>query len=216
LDSLSRDVALALGALHLTGVVLAGHSLGGHVSNRVARQYPQLLQRVVYLDATKDSVGLRAVRAAAPFQRPDAGTYAWKGLAQARRSYRALYFRFWSNAQEADFREQNTDLQVPRMPDLYWPLEYSQVQVPQLALCALDREDLHFPWLSAEERRSSVQAIQAYHTQYYLPWEQAGCSRFSQEARNGTEVVVPASHHYIHTVTRDVVIRELLASVKRK
>jgi pimeloyl-ACP methyl ester carboxylesterase len=215
-DSLSRDVALALAALHLSDVVLGGHSLGGHVSNRVARQYPQRLRRVVYLDATKDSTGLRAVRAAAPFQRPDPNTYDWRGQAQARRSYRALYFRFWSDAQEADFREQNTAPQVAQMSDLYRPLQYAQVRVPQLALCALDREDLHFPWLSAEERRSQAQAIFTYHTRYYLPWEQAGCSRFSQQAHQGTEVVVPASHHYLHIVNRDIVIQELIASLGSK
>jgi pimeloyl-ACP methyl ester carboxylesterase len=213
-DSLSRDVALALAALRLTDVVLGGHSLGGHVSNRVARHYPERVQRVVYLDATKDSTGLRAVRAAAPFRRPDPATYPQQGLAQARRSYRALFFRFWSDAQEADFREQNTAPQIAQLPDLYRPLHYADVPVPQLALCALDREDLHFPWLSAEARRSGAPAIHAYHTQHYLPWEQAGCSRFGQEARQGTEVVVPASHHYIHIVNRDVVIRELLALLR--
>jgi pimeloyl-ACP methyl ester carboxylesterase len=210
-DSLSRDVALALDALRLPGVILAGHSLGGHVSNRVARQYPQKLQWVVYLDATKDSTGLRAVRAAAPFQRPDQRRYAWNSLTETRRSYRALFFRFWSDAQEADFREQNTAPQIAGMRDLYYPLVYSPIRVPQLALCALDREDLHFPWLSDHQRLIGAQAIRDYHTRHYLPWEQAGCSRFSEEATNGREVVVPASHHYIHLVNRDVVIRELLA-----
>lgn len=102
-DSLTADVHDSIRRLELRDVVLVGHSLGGHVANRVAALYPSSVARVIYLDAAKDSTGLAELRAAAPSTRPSpAQLVASPGRAHL--FQRLLYFAFWSDGQEADFR----------------------------------------------------------------------------------------------------------------
>lgn len=117
-DSLAADVHGALVALHLADVVLVGHSLGGHVANRVAALYPNSVSRVIYLDAAKDSTGLADVRAAAPSQRPNSSTLVRGADTRTHWAQRRLYFNYWSDAQEADYRSGGTAPEIPAMTDL--------------------------------------------------------------------------------------------------
>ena len=185
-------------ALDLRDVVLAGHSLGGHVANRVATLYPSSVRRVIYLDAAKDSTGLAALRAAAPSVRPEPAP----GVpGRAHSAQRRLYFSFWSDAQEADFHSARTAPEIPAMEDLLALQDWSAVRQPQLDVCALDTPAVQFPWLEGRDRAALADKIASYISDRFIPWERASCDRYGREARTGTLVVVPESNHYVFLVT---------------
>jgi pimeloyl-ACP methyl ester carboxylesterase len=200
-DSLAADVHEALLALHLHDVVLAGHSLGGHVANRVAALYPNAVSRVVYLDAAKDSTGLAALRAAAPSVRPEPGTLVRGEDARAHWAQRRLYFNYWSDAQEADYRSGRTAPEIAAMSDLYALQDWHLMKQPQLDVCALDTAAVQFPWLEGAERARLADRIAAYVNERFVPWERASCIRFARQATNATLVTVPASNHYVFLVS---------------
>jgi pimeloyl-ACP methyl ester carboxylesterase len=208
-DSLATDVRAAIVALGLRDVTLVGHSLGGHVANRVAALYPSAVSRVIYLDAAKDSTGLAALRAAAPAMRPTVPDSAWSTRDRARATYRRLLFNYWSDAQEADFRAQHTAREVPNMADLYALQDWRSVPHPQLDVCALDTPAVQFPWLTGTERAALQSSIDRYVAERYVPWERAGCERFAREAPRGTLVVVPQSNHYVFLVSPEQTYRAM-------
>jgi pimeloyl-ACP methyl ester carboxylesterase len=215
-DSLAADVHGVLDALKLKDVVLVGHSLGGHVANRVAALYPTLVARVVYLDAAKDSTGLAAVRAKAPTTRPKIAGVARSTRVRAHDLQRRLYFSFWSDAQEADFRAAATAPEITTMADLFALQNWRSVRQPQLAICALDTSDVQFPWLDVRERLALRDRIKHYVAEQFVPWERAGCERFAREASNGSLVVIPESNHYVFLVSPEqtyIAVRRWLESV---
>lgn len=200
-DSLAADVHGALVALHLSDVVLAGHSLGGHVANRAAALYPSAVSRVIYLDAAKDSTGLADLRAAAPSQRPSPSTLVRGADPRTHWAQRRLYFNYWSDAQEADYRSGGTAPEIPVMADLYALVDWRSVKQPQMDICALDSPAVQFPWLDGVERARLADRIAAYVSERFVPWERASCARFAREATNGTLVIVPESNHYVFLVS---------------
>lgn len=200
-DSLATDVRGALDALKLKDAILVGHSLGGHVANRVAALYPTSVSRVIYLDAAKDSTGLATLRAAAPTTRPPIADARRSTQARAHDLQRRLYFSFWSDAQEADVRAAGTAPEIATMSDLYALQDWSSVRQPQLAICALDTPDVQFPWLDARERLALHERIEHYVRGRFVPWERGGCERFSREASDGSLVVIPESNHYVFLVS---------------
>jgi pimeloyl-ACP methyl ester carboxylesterase len=202
-DSLASDTRAALGALRLANVTLVGHSLGGHVANRVAAMYPAAVARVVYLDAAKDSTGLAALRAEAPTTRPTVPDSAFRTLTSKRATYRQLVFPYWSDALEADLRAQRVSRWVLAMPDLYALGDWHAVRQPQLDVCGLDQVKVNFPWLSTEERAALASRLEHYVRDLFIPWERKGCERFARDAPEGTLVVVRESNHYVFLVTPD-------------
>lgn len=200
-DSLALDVVRALDVLGLRDVVLVGHSLGGHVANRVATLSRGRVARVIYLDAAKDSTGLAALRAAAPTVRPSPDTLSRGDDARAHWAQRRLYFAFWSDAQEADYRAGRTAPEIPSMSDLYALQDWRSVRQPQLDLCALDTPSVQFPWLAGPARNQMTTRIARYVADRFIPWERASCARFVNEARSGTLAIVPQSNHYVFLVS---------------
>jgi pimeloyl-ACP methyl ester carboxylesterase len=200
-DSLATDVAAAITALGFHDVVLVGHSLGGHVANRVAALYPANIARVLYLDAAKDSIGLTALRKAAPTMRPPVGKAPPEFAGRAHAAQRWLYFNYWSDAQEADVRNGRTAPEIPAMVDLLAPIDWKHIGKPQLDICALDTTELQFPWLLASERRELRARIAEYVRERFVPWERVSCDRFGHEAAQGTLIVVPGSNHYVFLVS---------------
>jgi len=214
-DSLALDVARALDALRLRDVILVGHSLGGHVANRVAILHGSRVARVIYLDAAKDSTGLAALRAAAPTVRPSPEALSRGDDARAHWAQRRLYFAFWSNAQEADYRAGRTAPEIPSMSDLYSLQDWRAVRQPQLDVCALDTPSVQFPWLAGRDRERMTSQIARYLADRFVPWERASCARFAAEARSGTLVIVPQSNHYVFLVSPEqtyVAMKRWLAS----
>ena len=208
-DSLAADVGEVVAALHIAQVILVGHSLGGHVANRVAALYPGLIARVIYLDATKDSTGLAAVRAAAPTTRPAIEELPPSPLPRAHDAQRRLYFAFWSDAQEADVRAARTAPQVFEMVDLYAPADWRSVRQRQLAICALDTPVVQFPWLQPAQRVTLGSAIAHYVDDLFVPWERAGCERFAREAPNGSLDIIYKSNHYVFLVSPEQTYRAM-------
>lgn len=200
-DSLAADVHGALIALRASDVVLVGHSLGGHVANRVATLYQKSVARVIYLDAAKDSIGLAALRAAAPTTRPSPDTLTRGADSRTHWAQRRLFFSFWSDAQEADYRSGKTAAEIPAMTDLYALQNWAVVRQPQLDICAFDWPAVQFPWLAGAAREPLAGEISKYVVEQFVPWERASCERFRRDARDGTLVIVPESNHYVFLVS---------------
>ncbi len=112
-----------------------------------------------------------------------------------------LYFSFWSDAQEADYRAGRTAPEIPSMSDLYALQDWRAVRQPQLDVCALDTPSVQFPWVAGAARERMQVAIAKYVGEQFVPWERASCARFAKEALSGTLVVVPESNHYVFLVS---------------
>lgn len=70
LDSLAADIVGFMDALHLTRASLAAHSIGGAEMTRFAINYPDRVEKVVYLDAAIDYAQLDAISTRAGFEAP--------------------------------------------------------------------------------------------------------------------------------------------------
>jgi len=63
---LAADIKAVLDTLHLTRVVLVGHSIAGDELTKFASTYPDRIAKLVYLDAAHDRTGLPALFQNAP------------------------------------------------------------------------------------------------------------------------------------------------------
>jgi len=66
-DTLAKDIAAFLDAMHIVRVILVGHSIAGAEMTRFAGTYPNRVRALVYLDAAVDYARLADISAEAHF-----------------------------------------------------------------------------------------------------------------------------------------------------
>ena len=66
MKTLAHDVLVVLDSLHIPKVLLAGHSIAGDEMSMFASSYPDRVEKMVYLDAAHDRVGLDSLLGESP------------------------------------------------------------------------------------------------------------------------------------------------------
>ena len=109
LDNLVQDVASFIEALGLRNVTVVGHSFGGTEAIRLSELRPDLVRRVVLLDTAYDANLPSTNRAMAKIMPALAGmpmNEVARSLDNYREFQKRLWLNVWSDASEANLREQ--------------------------------------------------------------------------------------------------------------
>jgi pimeloyl-ACP methyl ester carboxylesterase len=204
--TLVADLRTVLDSLRIPRASLLGWSMGGNEITEFAGQYPDRIDKLVYLEAAyqwSDSVFQQGMAAAPITFAPDSSSL--RSLDAFRTWYRRTWFPDveWTDALEANLRgivHINADGSVEPLPPqsamtgLFESLQttrrdYSKVRAPVLALYSTS-------FFGANPADSALnQKLQAWEAQVMSTWRQASIDRIKRELNNPRIVMVPNTSH---------------------
>ncbi|MDB4915393.1 MAG: alpha/beta hydrolase fold protein [Gemmatimonadetes bacterium] len=211
LNTAADAVVEALDSLHIAHASFAGHSFAGWILSRLATRHPTRVDRMVYLDAAFDLRGSDSIVKRRPVQRPpmvgitsQADVIAW---------LRRNFFGTWTPALEGEYRGRSADeeqraalLKGLTADAEHGPEEWSRIQQPVLAICALATVSSEFPWLST--RDSGYAAARTFVATERRPFQHRECVRFQRTVPRANMLEL-AGHHYIFVVEQERVLRAM-------
>jgi non-heme chloroperoxidase len=216
--SLALDVASFIEHLGLEKVVLVGHSIAGNEMTVLARERPELLAGLVYLDAAYDRSGTgERVRLdpASGLERP----LQPRTLAEYRQRGRQ-HFGLWNDALEADLRARSVETggtligtdprplrAIVAAGEEYRP-NYRRLTMPALAVYALFG-DLH--WLPRVNTEVEPDLVRHFMRGVMVPWQRRSIEHFRREARQGKVIELSGAHHHLFLSHREQIVRETRA-----
>ena len=217
IDAFAEDVRRLLDTLHVSKAVLVGHSIAGRVITRLAVQYPNRVQALVYLDAADapgDLASRDSILAANPIRRPQPTDSTAAG---ARRWYAEMFYGFWTTALANSFLSHGTDSTARNRPRLLpalladaakHPSQYARTRAPILAINSVKTVDANYPWLRSPKDTEARMRAQRYLDEVLNPWFGRGVAQLQRE-RPDAHIVTLRGHHYIFLVEEQKVAEEL-------
>ena len=218
LPRLVEDLRVALDRLHLTRVILVGHSIAGEELTRFAARYPDRVLKLVYLDAAYDRVAadsmLNEIFPVSPDvpPRPEP-TAADTATADAYVSY--VHRTRGVDIPEADIRARyKYDGWNEEITPAYQAMgvehpQYKKVRAPALAIYAIsDTVSQLEPWQRDDRARIAGQQELLRGTEFV---ERKLRSKFRDEVPHGFVLEIHGGHHWIFVSHRD----EVIAAVRR-
>jgi non-heme chloroperoxidase len=213
---LVEDIRQALDKLHLTRVILIGHSIAGEEMTRFASTYPDRVLKLVYLDAAYDRVAgsamlseLFPVQPAVP--NPPIPTAADTASAAAYVAY--VHRTRGVNIPEADIRVRykydgwNEDITPASMAIAVETPNHKGVRAPALAIYAVtDSVSQMEPWQARDREHAAALAEMISVTESVMKKLRA---QFRQEVAGAKVVEVHGGHHWVFVSHRDVVLRAI-------
>ena len=204
--TLAADLREFLKALGLKSVNLVGHSISGLELTRVAIANPELVRRLVYLDAATDKSPLAGITEKDPLGNRDPPQRALKSFASLTEWTRQL-LRSQSPAIESNLRQCYDDTQsglvfrtTPAVDAMVAASmfadrpNYSEVRAPALAIYSdYSHADQVPPGTSSLGRKA---ANEFAHAVYY-PWVELEAARFRQQITCGSILMPKGSGHYL-------------------
>ncbi len=216
IDDHASDIIGFLTALGVERATLVGHSMAGAEMTRVAELVPELVERLVYLDATYDYVGYSEMTGSNPHPRPSPRDFGWPTAVSLRDYNRVHVYGFWSDSLEADLRVGFWRPANPLLTSTFIesaqsrPNNYSAVSAPALAFWALPSFENYAPGQAAGADLTVRQAMENYFTEVRLPWARSGVERFVSDIPDGQLIEVDSNHHFF-IPKEDMVFREMSA-----
>jgi len=218
IKTLVDDIRAVIDRLHLGRVILVGHSIAGEEMTHLAAQYPDLVAKLVYLDAAYDRVAadsmidevLPVVPETAPRPEPTAADTATpeayvefvhrtRGVNIPEADIRARY-RYDGWNEEITFAYQSIGAEHP---------QYKNVRAPALAIYAVaDTVTQLEPWQREDREHAAAQQeiIRAVESV-----ERKIRAQFRNEVQHGYVLEIHGGHHWIFVSNRD----EVIAAVRR-
>jgi pimeloyl-ACP methyl ester carboxylesterase len=204
--TLAADLREFIKALRLKSVNLVGHSISGLELTRVATSDPQLVRRVVYLDAATDKSPLAGISEKDPLGSRDPPQRALKNFASLT-AWAHQLLRSQSPAIESNLRQCYDDtpsgliFRTPPAIDAAVAASmfadrpnYSGVQAPALAIYSdYERADQVPPGTSEQLRK----AADAFARAVYTPWQELEAARFRQQIACGSILMLNHTGHYL-------------------
>lgn len=201
------DIVAMMDALGIERADLVGHSIAGAELVMVARDHPERVRRLVYLDAAYDRSNALKMEAEDPAPRKPSPTdlSSYEALA----SWRAGALGVPPSAIENNVRQLfvwNGTRLMPRsgpkvMADvaagglLAVAPDYGSIAAPSLALYAPKDQPEQLP---AGARDSDRAASVAYGLRRIRPWMLREQARFLEKAPCGVALEVPGATHFVH------------------
>ena len=216
IKTLVDDIRTVIDRLHLGRAILVGHSIAGEEMTHLAGQYPDLVSKLVYLDAAYDRVAadsmidevFPALPEVAPRPEPTAADTATP------EAYVAFVHRTRGvNIPESDIRTRyrfdgwNEEITVAYQSIGTEHPPYKQVRAPALAIYAVpDTVTQLEPWQRADTehlagQQDLIRGIESV--------ERKLRSQFREEVALGSVVEIHGGHHWIFVSHRDEVINAM-------
>jgi non-heme chloroperoxidase len=206
LDTLAADIRAVMDSLQLQRASLIGHSIAGAEVTRFAAQFPQRVEKLVYLDASHDFAGVDSVLGANPAWPPDfvpppgASTDTLNAARYWSKRYR---FGYWSDGLESGIlRSPDADPAATRCllrDATLHPKEYAAVQAPSLALTPRYTVRNWFFYLDPVADSLKRKDGERWLTAVVRPWLEAGRERFRREMRTSRTIEFEADHHLFNS-----------------
>ena len=210
--TLVEDIRQFLDALKIQRAVLVGHSLAGDELTMFAAEYPQRVEKLVYLDAAYDHSTMRfddeLGALFSPFPEHDNESY------DASRSWMKRFLRVMTEAADANLRSGYVRHEDGKLEDatperVYKALlrlsqpnpAYSAVKAPALSFYADD----FWPDLIPEGNRGKVGPV----FDAVVRWRIVERERFRKEMPQARIVVMPDTSHYCFIQRQEEVVREM-------
>jgi non-heme chloroperoxidase len=195
----AEDLRATLDSLRIQRATVAAHSFGGWVLSRFAHRYPARLDHAVYLDAAFDMRASDSIVARRPVRRPSLTNV--QSSADVMRWLKVDFYGLWTPALEAEYRARPRDeeartVQLQRVGDEAEQAtpQWTELQVPALAICALATTGSEFPWLTPTD--PGYVAASRYVETERRPRQEAECERF-RASRADHRILKLAGHHYV-------------------
>jgi pimeloyl-ACP methyl ester carboxylesterase len=219
MSRLAADVHAVLDGLHLRRVTLIGHSLGGDEITKVAATWPERVEKLVYLDAAHDRVGLLERLIGNDWPEDPLMSSADSASPEAVRRYLATIYGFRLNAAEIRqwyvFGDDGKMLRL-RTPDsvgmrLILPQvehpAYAKIRAPVLAFYNVPTTPAaFFPRYALGDSAYRARADAAFARSD--AWAATERARLRREIPGARIVELPNSNHYVFVVSEAEVLRE--------
>jgi non-heme chloroperoxidase len=204
LETLTRDIISVIDNLNLKKVILAGHSLAGEEITKIASDYPDRIEKIIYLDAAYDRTEMMKMFAYMP-EFPKA-TAADSTSFQAQKKYMEKINGISLPDEELQemmiFAEDGKylkDVVTDSIMGLLYGISvkpnYERIKCPSLAIYASRESARNF--FSFYESLDSINKIKANQTfELWRKYEMDEPERFSKESKNGIVKKIKG-HHYI-------------------
>ncbi|HKR02177.1 MAG TPA: alpha/beta hydrolase [Pyrinomonadaceae bacterium] len=217
IPTLAEDIRQFLDQMNIKRVTLVGHSFAGDEMTRFATDYPDRIDKLIYLDAAYDRADLASEAFSKnPFPTPRPSKEEMASLA----GYRGWWERnrgFWSDAVENDLRETSVAADGAIKATLsrevgqaifknaadYRP-DYTKIKAPALSLYAIYGLQLWVPQDETARRKA-----QEFLDNVNLPYQRKNIEKFRKEMPKGRVVEIKNSHHYLFIKSLDEVVREM-------
>jgi pimeloyl-ACP methyl ester carboxylesterase len=218
--TLVEDIHAILDTLGLKRVDLIGHSIAGDEVTKFAATYPDRVDRLVYLDAAHDRVGLDQPSPISSPPRPDPTPVEVASVAGMRHYLlrvigvelpEAEVRRMLDFAPDGHFLGRGSPERAAAWKAIIRGVEHPQygaVRAPALAFYALQPKATQaFPWyasMDTVERREATA-----NTDYWYRWALQQRATFLREMRNSHAVDVVGGNHYVFISNEPEVLHDI-------
>lgn len=220
LTRLVQDIARIAEMLKLKPVHLIGHSIAGDEMTRLARTHPEMVGRLVYLDAAYDRVEAQRVESTFPKIPPAPAAAQESGSLEA---VRALIARKDILLPESEIRATRVfgadgQLRRPVTPDrilrevaaMVEHPGYKQIRVPMLSIFAVANTPAQlvprYNIADTETRQALDKVFEIWH-----PFAKSQRELFRKSAPHARVVEISGANHRVFISDREQVVREIRA-----
>jgi non-heme chloroperoxidase len=204
LETLTRDIISVMDNLNLKKVILVGHSIAGEEITKIAKDYPDRIEKVIYLDAAYDRTDMMQIFAYFP-EFPQATAVDSTSI-EAQKKFmekiNGISFPDEELQQIMIFAEDGKylkDVTPDSVMGLMYGIsvkpDYKSIKCPSLAIYA-SRESAKklFSFYESLDSINKIKATQAFEA--WRKYEIEEPERFSKESKNGIVTKIKG-HHYI-------------------
>jgi non-heme chloroperoxidase len=207
LDTLIRDILAVLDALELGSATFVGHSYGGFEMTRLAGDFPERVDRLIYLDAAHDYVAfLDPVfdRCPPPSSMTAADSASWEAVA----AFQATQTRVaWSESVVRSYYTFGADGRLrsgvvdpafaARLISVEESPRYDRLEAPALAIYHVpavpwsEPSALHWYHALGDDQQVTTECLAALED-----FVEGSIRQFSDDAREGRVIRIPDGTHY--------------------
>jgi non-heme chloroperoxidase len=193
----THDIAALLDALDIRVVDIIGHSMAGDEMTLFASQYPDRVDRLVYLDAAYDHSRTLDLM----LEDPGTPPLFQRLILEARGSAKADTIKVPDMPSPADW---NVLVQTIRSLSAYH-IDYSRVKAPALAIYA---NPGRYPDIEGGTPASQRREMERWWAQRQRPSDLANIERFRSQAVNGKVIELKGAKHYLFTGSTQASVAE--------
>jgi non-heme chloroperoxidase len=222
LDTLIRDILTVLDTLGIERAAFIGHSYGGFEMTRLAGDFPERVDRLIYLDAAHDYVAfLEPVfdRCPPPPSMTAADSVSWETVAafqatQTRVAWSESVVRsYYTFGADGRLRSGVVDPEfAARLISVEESPRYDRLEAPALAIYHVpavpwsEPSALHWYHALGDDQQVTAECLAALET-----FVEGSIRQFSDDAREGRVTRIPDGTHYPFLARPDEVERAMRA-----
>lgn len=204
----AKDDAKVLDALAIRHAVFVGHSIAGEELSRLGTAYPDLVDKLVYLDAYDyaDRFQLRNDIPPAPYVDSDfSSVYRFQAA-----SARLEGVRRPLDSVCQTYRVDSSAINLKVIHGIDTPVDYTKIRAPRLGIFATYDRRIPQPWFPYLNAADKAKFLANWPS--IVDWQSDAIARFEAAAPNGVKPVIfrlPSAPHYIYINDEAYVTREM-------